>query len=230
MSNLSGSSEVTEASANPIRNVELSGNLSIRDAEKLRQDLNSSIEKDGNLRVKMGNLSKVDTSVFQILIAATRSAEKTNCKLHFDDYDRSPIPGFMTSLGLKPTDIDETWVAATKSIPPIEVSRPEHTEVPDEKELFWLSQKDMKLLQTFFPEKKGRQRADDCNVLSGIIYVKKNDLKWNEAPSKYGHYKTLYMRWKRWSKSGLFENMYNGLSTDDPEQAMTKKAIEWALS
>jgi transposase len=41
-------------------------------------------------------------------------------------------------------------------------------------------------------------------VLSGIIYVQRNGLMWKDAPAVYGRPKTLYNRWKRWSRMGVF--------------------------
>ena len=38
-------------------------------------------------------------------------------------------------------------------------------------------------------------------MLSGIIYVQRNGLMWNDAPAVYGRPKTLY---DRWSRLGVF--------------------------
>ena len=36
-------------------------------------------------------------------------------------------------------------------------------------------------------------------MLSGIIFINRNGLRWCDAPKEYGPPKTLYNRWKRWS-------------------------------
>jgi len=41
-------------------------------------------------------------------------------------------------------------------------------------------------------------------VLSGIIFINRNGLRWRDAPAEYGPHKTLYNRWKRWSDKGIF--------------------------
>jgi len=46
---------------------------------------------------------------------------------------------------------------------------------------FWLSAEQMRRIQPFFPTVRGRARADDCKVLSGIIYVKRNGLRWQDG-------------------------------------------------
>jgi transposase len=35
-------------------------------------------------------------------------------------------------------------------------------------------------------------RVDDLPVVSGIIHVIRNDLRWRDAPKNYGPHKTLY--------------------------------------
>ncbi|QEU06553.1 transposase (plasmid) [Paracoccus yeei] len=62
---------------------------------------------------------------------------------------------------------------------------------------FWLSAEQMRRMQPFFPKMRGRPRSNDCKVLSGIIYVKRNRLRWQDAPAVYDPYKTLYNRFAR---------------------------------
>ena len=55
---------------------------------------------------------------------------------------------------------------------------------------------------------------DDRRVLSGIIFVNHNGLRWRDAPKEYGPRKTLYNRWKRWSEKGNFAQMLVGSAAD----------------
>ena len=73
--------------------------------------------------------------------------------------------------------------------------------------LFWLTNAQMRRLEPFFPKSRGRARVDDQQVLSGIIFVNRNGLRWRDAPSVYGPAKTLYNRWLRWSRMGVFARM-----------------------
>jgi transposase len=59
-------------------------------------------------------------------------------------------------------------------------------------------------------------------VLSRIIFVNRNGLRWRDAPKDYGPHKTLYNRWKRWSDKGVFLRMMEGLATP---QASERKTI-----
>ena len=70
-------------------------------------------------------------------------------------------------------------------------------------ELSWLSDAQMAKLGPFFPKCHGNLRVDDKRVLSGIIFIIFNGLRWRDAPAEYGPHKTLYSRWKRWSEKGI---------------------------
>jgi transposase len=70
-------------------------------------------------------------------------------------------------------------------------------------DLFWLTDAQMARLEPYFPKPHGKPRVDDRRVLSGIIFINRNDLRWRDAPKEYGPHKTLYNRWKRWSDKGI---------------------------
>ncbi|MBS1024476.1 IS5 family transposase [Gluconobacter cerinus] len=84
-------------------------------------------------------------------------------------------------------------------------------------DLFWLTDEQMGRLRPFFPKSYGRPRVDDCRVLSGIIFVNRNGMRWRDAPREYGPHKTLYNRWKRWSDMGVFMRIMDGLSAAKAE-------------
>jgi transposase len=69
-------------------------------------------------------------------------------------------------------------------------------------DLFWLTDAQMERLKPFFPLSHGVPRVDDRRVLSGIIFINRNGLRWRDAPAAYGPPKTLCNRWKRWGRAG----------------------------
>ncbi|WP_417275566.1 IS5 family transposase [Celeribacter halophilus] len=88
--------------------------------------------------------------------------------------------------------------------------------------LFWLTDEQMARLRPFFPKSHGKPRVDDRRVLSGIIFINRNGLRWCDAPKEYGPSKTLYNRWKRWSEMGVFARIFEGLGAEamDPTTIM----------
>ena len=81
-------------------------------------------------------------------------------------------------------------------------------------DLFWLTEAQMERLRPFFPRPHGKPRVDDRRVLSGIIFVNRNGLRWREAPAAYDPSKTLYNRWKRWSDKGVSARMLTELAPE----------------
>ncbi|SCM66622.1 transposase [Donghicola eburneus] len=57
-------------------------------------------------------------------------------------------------------------------------------------DLFWLTDAQMASLAPFFPKSHGKPRVDDRRVLSGIIFINRNGLRWRDAPREYGPHKT----------------------------------------
>ncbi len=84
---------------------------------------------------------------------------------------------------------------------------------------YWLSEAQLNRIKSYFPRSHGVPRVDDRRVLSGIIHVLRRGLQWRDAPAEYGPYKTLYNRFIRWSKLGVFDLIFKELSSRDiPEQ------------
>ena len=79
-------------------------------------------------------------------------------------------------------------------------------------QLLYLSSEQLERISPFFPLSHGIARVDDMRVISGIIYVIKYGLQWKDAPREYGPHKTLYNRFIRWSRMGVFNNILTELA------------------
>ena len=77
-----------------------------------------------------------------------------------------------------------------------------------------LCEAQMRLMSPYFPRSRGLPRVDDRRVLSGIVFVIRNGLRWRDAPAVYGPSKTLYNRWVRWSRMGVFSRIFAGLAAE----------------
>ena len=78
---------------------------------------------------------------------------------------------------------------------------------------FWLSETQFALLEPLLPNKpRGVPRVDDLRVISGIIHVIRGGLMWRDAPGVYGPPKTLYNRFIRWSRIGVFDRIFATLA------------------
>lgn len=83
--------------------------------------------------------------------------------------------------------------------------------------MFLLSEKQMSRISPFFPFAHGVPRVDDRRVISGIVYVIRYGLQWKDAPKEYGPHKTLYNRFIRWSRLGVFDRIFAALAGEGPK-------------
>jgi len=74
-------------------------------------------------------------------------------------------------------------------------------------DLFWLSATQMCRIEPYLPLYHGVARVDGRKVISGIIFVIGNGLRWRDAPKDCGPHKTIYNRFIRWSQLGVFNKI-----------------------
>ena len=72
-------------------------------------------------------------------------------------------------------------------------------------DLFLLSRVQMRRIERYFPLSHGIARVDDRRIVSAIVFVIKNGLRWRDAPRGYGPHKTIY--------NGLFDGAAWACST-----------------
>lgn len=78
---------------------------------------------------------------------------------------------------------------------------------------FWLSQEQFARLQPLLPsDTRGVPRVDDRRVISGIVHVLQSGCRWRDSPACYGPYKTLYNRFVRWARKGVWERIFHTLA------------------
>jgi putative transposase len=78
--------------------------------------------------------------------------------------------------------------------------------------LIWLSEAQMRRIEPYFPLSHGVPRVDDRRVISGIIFVIRNGLRWRDAPRECGPRETIYNRFVRWSRMGVFTRIFANLA------------------
>jgi transposase len=84
-------------------------------------------------------------------------------------------------------------------------------------ELFWLNDKQWAAIEPLLPKLGGKPRVDDRRVISGILYRFREGLRWRAIPAEYGPRTTLFNRFNRWSRRGLWQALFAALAAcDDP--------------
>ncbi|HSH62955.1 MAG TPA: IS5 family transposase [Methyloceanibacter sp.] len=81
------------------------------------------------------------------------------------------------------------------------------------KQLYWLSDAEWKRLEPLLPRgRRGAHRVDDRRIISGIMHMLRSGARWRDCPPEYGPYTTIYNRFNRWSRQGIWFEMFEALT------------------
>lgn len=63
------------------------------------------------------------------------------------------------------------------------------------------------------PGDVGRPPAQDNRLtLEGILWIARTGAPWRDLPAEFGKWNTVYQRFRRWTKAGVFDALFNHLA------------------
>ena len=75
-----------------------------------------------------------------------------------------------------------------------------------------LTEFEWKTIQPLLPNKpRGVPRVDDRRVLNGIFHHLRSGAPWADLPGRYGPYTTVYNRFNRWRKAGIWDKLMDAI-------------------
>jgi len=85
--------------------------------------------------------------------------------------------------------------------------------LPDCMKFSDLTDEQWKLVEPYLPPRArtGRPRNDDRSTINGILYILITGCRWMDMPGKYGSYKTVWERHKKWSENGTWKRIMDSL-------------------
>ena len=80
-----------------------------------------------------------------------------------------------------------------------------------------LSASQWRKIEGFLPGRKdsvGVTAKDNRLFVNGVLWVLRSGAHWKHLPSEYGKWKSVHKRFTRWSRSGVWERIFEVLLTD----------------
>lgn len=71
----------------------------------------------------------------------------------------------------------------------------------------------------FFPGKSGdpgRSAADNRRFVEAVLWIVRVGAPWRDLPASFGSWNSVFQRFRRWAKGGVFERLFTALA-DDPD-------------
>jgi transposase len=76
-----------------------------------------------------------------------------------------------------------------------------------------LTEFEWRVIQPLLPNKpRGVKRVDDRRVLNGIFFKLRSGLPWADLPERYGPHTTVYNRFNRWRKAGVWDRLMDEIT------------------
>jgi transposase len=83
-------------------------------------------------------------------------------------------------------------------------------------DLFLLSRAQMRRIVRSFPLSHGVARVDDRRIVSAIVFVIKNGLRWRDAPPEHGPHKAIYNRFVPWEPPRGVQQDFRSVGAQGP--------------
>ena len=84
-------------------------------------------------------------------------------------------------------------------------------------------------LQDLLPGRAGSvgvTAGDNRLFVEAVLYRYRAGIPWRDLPVRFGHYRKIHTRFRRWCKSGVWQRVFQALANDpDNEYAMIDSTI-----
>src|SRR5215216_5090079 len=89
-----------------------------------------------------------------------------------------------------------------------------------------LSEREWARLQPLLPPRKaGMPRKDDRRIVHAILWKLATGAPWRDLPERYGPWKTVYTRFRRWTLAGVWDRVFAAVQ----RQADAAGELDWAV-
>ena len=87
-------------------------------------------------------------------------------------------------------------------------------------DVFLLSESQMRRIEPFFPLVHGVPRVDDRLFVEAVLYRYHAGIPWRDLPARFGDWKNVHRRLRRWCESSVIEKIFYHLAADHDNEYM----------
>jgi transposase len=73
--------------------------------------------------------------------------------------------------------------------------------------------------------KQGGRWAEHRRIVNGILFRQRTGVPWRDLPTRFGKWKTVYERHRRWSADGIWDRVFAAILAD----ADAESRIDWSM-
>lgn len=91
-----------------------------------------------------------------------------------------------------------------------------------------ISDEDWQRIEPLLPGKAGdpgRTAEDNRRFINAVLWIARSGAAWRDLPERYGKYNSVYQRFNRWSKTGVWQRVFAALQDPDLEWVMLDSTI-----
>ncbi len=66
------------------------------------------------------------------------------------------------------------------------------------------------------PDQKGSTGRDNRMFVEGVLWIVRTGSPWRDLPEAFGEWNSVFRRFSRWSRKGVWRRMFEAMS-DDPD-------------
>jgi len=91
-----------------------------------------------------------------------------------------------------------------------------------------LTDEQWEAIESLLPGREGDpgvHGADNRLFVNAIIWVARTGAPWRDLPERFGEWNSVYQRFNRWSKSGVWERVFHSLQSPDLKALLLDSTI-----
>jgi putative transposase len=71
----------------------------------------------------------------------------------------------------------------------------------------------------------GRTAADNRLFIDAVLWIARTGAPWRDLPERFGHWNSVFQRYNRWAKNGVWERVFDALQEPDLEWMMVDSTV-----